>query len=309
MLTQAIPRAVLSVLLAACTVREVPGDSTTTGTIPDPSTSTTTPTTTLPTNTTTTTATPTSGTPEPDTTTAQDSLDFVLKLDGPPEDGIECDGFKQLHPECPPGQKCTPDGDSAHTHCVAIVDDPKGLYEPCTLTGDGWSGHDDCDLGMLCWNFDNEGHGTCIGFLDCPDGLCSCVDPAATPSLCQECLFGYCLPPCDPFVQDCPNSGLCIPVNNGSNGFTCTPDASGDAGQVNDPCEFVNGCDPGLYCISADAASSACAKDSQTCCQPFCDLAFNVPCPNPDQQCLQWFDPRTPIPPGLENVGICAIPP
>jgi hypothetical protein len=35
---------------------------------------------------------------------------------------------------------------------------------------------------------------------------------------------------------------------------------------------------------------------------------MNAPCPNPDQECLPWFDEMLPIPAGHEDVGICAIP-
>jgi len=50
-------------------------------------------------------------------------------------------------------------------------------------------------------------------------------------------------------------------------------------------------------------------QGSQGCCQPFCDFVnMDQPCPNPDQKCVQWFDPMMPIPPGSEDVGVCSIP-
>lgn len=61
-------------------------------------------------------------------------------------------------------------------------------------------------------------------------------------------------------------------------------------------------------CLNTLAASSACPQDVPGCCQPFCNFANNDPCPNPDQSCVQWFDPRMPILPGYEDVGVCAIP-
>lgn len=295
-------------LLPACLLRPVPDDSTsTTG---DPSSSTTSTTDDpLPTSSTPT----TTGTPDPSTTSTDDttsSVDFIFKLDGPPLRPVQCEGLKQLNPECRPGQKCTIDGALNASHCVDIVDDPKGLYEPCTMQGDAWSGLDDCGLGLLCWNVDDEGHGICIGLADGTPDAPACIDPNATLSICQDCVFGYCFPPCDPLLQDCLDGAVCIPVSSSSTGgFTCQLDASGDEGQTNDPCEFVNACDPGLMCLNTGSASSACMQNVIGCCQPFCDFSKNAPCPNPDQKCLQYFDPMMEIPEGLEDVGICAIPP
>ena len=113
-----------------------------------------------------------------------------------------------------------------------------------------------------------------------------------------------CLPNCDPLQQDCEEGEACIP--NGDN-FLCVFDISGDGGQANDPCAFANSCDPGLTCLDPMTASSVCMQGRSGCCQPFCEFP-NSPCPNPDQKCVQWFDPMMPIPPGLENVGVCAIP-
>ena len=81
-------------------------------------------------------------------------------------------------------------------------------------------------------------------------------------------------------------------------------------GKANDPCELANSCAKGLVCINAATASSACMQGSQGCCQPFCEFMMGMDgdCPNPDQKCVQWFDPMLPIPPGLEDVGVCAIP-
>ena len=305
--TQSTPRSLaLALLLTACTVREVPGDSTT-GTTSDPSTSTGT-TSSIPTSTTSTTtaSTPTTGTLEPTTTTAPTLPGFAIDPDLPGSE--QCDGLKQLDPECPRGQKCTIDDAPSVTQCVDIVDHPKGLYEPCTMMGNAWSGLDDCALGMLCWDVDERGHGVCVGLCDGTDQECKCVDPTANLIFCQECAFGLCFPWCDPLLQDCSGDDLCIP--SGAD-FLCVVDASGDEGQTNDPCEFENSCDKGLVCLDPKVASSACVQNATGCCQPFCEFMEGQPgdCPNPDQQCLQWFDPMMPIPPGLEDVGICAIPP
>ena len=290
-------------LLTACILRPVPDDSTSTTSSDPTTTSTTTTTTPLPTTTTDATS------PTTASTTTPDDSAFVIKPDGAPPLN-ECNGFLQLHPDCPPGQKCTIDGSVNATHCVAIVADPHGLNEPCTVMGDAESGDDDCDLGLICWNTDDQGHGRCIGLLDCPDinqTNCTCADPNTSVIICQDCAVGLCLPDCDPLIQDCQGGDLCLPNPNGER-FLCVLDASGDAGQANDPCEFVNACDPGLTCIDTATASSVCMPGSTGCCQPFCKFP-NTPCPNPDQKCIQWFGPMQDIPPGMEDLGICAIPP
>ena len=38
--------------------------------------------------------------------------------------------------------------------------------------------------------------------------------------------------------------------------FTCVPDASGEMGVYGDPCEYINVCDPGLFCASAESDAS-----------------------------------------------------
>jgi hypothetical protein len=294
-------------LLPACILRPVPGDSTSTSTADSTSTTPAT-TTTLPTSTLSPTNTSTSDISDPGATNTTDTttLDFIIKPDGFIGPSVECDGVKQLDPECPAGQKCTIDEQVSSTHCVDVVDDPKGLYEPCTRTGAAFGDADDCDLGLLCWDVDERGNGTCIGLCDgsFAEG-CDCVDPKANLSICQECAVGLCLPGCDPLIQDCPGDELCVPSGGA---FLCVIDASGDEGQTNDPCEFINSCDKGLVCLPITTASSACMQDSGSCCQPFCDLGDDTPCPNPDQKCQPWFDPMMEIPAGMEDVGVCAIP-
>ena len=86
------------------------------------------------------------------------------------------------------------------------------------------------------------------------------------------------------------------------------PDASGDGGKQNDPCEFANNCDKGLICLKIAAASPDCMKGSTGCCSLFCDFAKqDTVCPK-GTECVQWFDPMMPVPPGFEDVGVCSIP-
>ena len=261
---------------------------------------------------------PTTTTPEPATTTTTldpTTLDlstgvptttaehpFIIKPDG--GTNVECDIFKQ---DCDPGQKCAAwaeGGGSAWnaTKCVEITGDG-APGEPCTAIGGGVSGIDDCALGAMCWDVDREGKGRCIALCSGSAEAPVCP-PKSQCSISGEAILNLCLPTCDPLLQDCPDDQLCIPANND---FTCVLDGSGEMGAVNDPCDFANACDKGLYCFNVATASSACDQGSQGCCQPFCKFPGS-PCPNPDQECLQWFPPRQEVPPGHENIGFCGIP-
>jgi hypothetical protein len=260
---------------------------------------------------------PTTATPEPITTTTLDpttieptTLDptttdtpFIIKPDGI-VGTIECDVFKQ---DCDPGQKCTfwiegGGGVWNATKCVNITGDG-APGDPCTAPGGGGTGIDDCALGSLCWDVDEDNHGICIAL--CTGTPDAPVCPSnSTCSITSEGVLNLCIPDCDPLIQDCAGDDLCIPSNGE---FLCVLDASGEMGVVNDPCEFPNACDKGLVCLPPSDASSACDPRASGCCQPFCELP-DSPCPNPDQQCLPWYDPMMEIPPGYEDVGICSIP-
>jgi len=237
------------------------------------------------------------------TTGTTDANTFIIPSDLPGNGTIACDNWAQ---DCPPGQKCVPWSEGGGgawnaTKCVDITGDG-APGDPCTAPEGGAAGIDDCALGSICWNVDAKNHGTCIaqctGAPDAP--ICP---PKSTCAEAAEAVLAICIPSCHPLLQDCPGTDLCIP--NGDS-FLCVLDASGDEGQTNDPCEFANNCDKGLVCLNTADASSACDPQSTGCCQPFCKFP-DGPCPNPDQQCVQWFDPMMPIPPGYEDLGICAI--
>ena len=271
---------------------------------------------------TTTTATTTTTTPTSETgvSSSSDDSGFIIKPDGggtclaSTDPGKQfrctvCDLFKQ---DCPRGQKCTAwasDGgdDWNATKCVDIT----GTQAPgdeCTAAGGGLTGTDDCQKGAICLAVDKDTNlGTCVALCTGTPDAPVCDDPGFMCVVTNASILSLCLPPaCDPLLQDCLGDDLCVPFNDQ---FICAPDASGDLGKTNDPCEFPNACDKGLACSPTATASSACMQDATGCCQPFCDFSKMEPCPNPDQQCLQWFDPMLPIPPGLEDIGICAIPP
>ena len=263
---------------------------------------------------------PTTTTPEPATTTTTldpTTLDlttgvpttteenpFVIEPDGSITGSIKCDVFKQ---DCDPGKKCAAWAEGGGgawnaTKCVDITGDG-APGEPCTTDGGGVSGMDTCGLGVMCWDVNIENEGVCValctGTLDNP--MCP---PKSRCALSGEAILNLCLPTCDPLLQDCPGDDLCIPTGDT---FICVLDASGEMGALNDPCEFPNACDKGLVCLNTASASAACQQGSQGCCQPFCEYPDST-CPNPDQQCLSWFDPMMPIPDGSEHIGVCAIP-
>ena len=185
---------------------------------------------------------------------------------------------------------------------ACVVQEVRGLRFPVT-EGGSVSGIDDCAKGNMCWNVNDKNEGICVA-------LCKGTPDAPVCELGFSCAFSgevlnLCLPGCDPLLQDCAGDKLCVP-NHVT--FVCVPDASGDMGKTNDPCEFVDACDKGLVCLNASSATSACLIDAGGCCQPVCDLTAMETCPNFDQECVQWFDPMMPIPPGNEDVGVCAIP-
>ena len=300
------PSLTLGLLLTACSLRAPPGgageatsaDSSTGATTEDPDTGT--PTSTGPTDPTTTTA-ATSTTADPGSTAEPCGFAGCETFGTTGTSSQLCDGLQQLEPECAPGQKCAPDFDAHETRCVDIVDEPKGLHEPCIAEG---SGLDDCDLAMVCWDLDDDGHGTCHGLCDGPDA--TCVDPNAHCVLCQDCIVGLCLPGCDPLLHECDPGEVCIPGTTGDGDFLCALDASGDEGQTHDPCEFANACDDGLLCAPSDSAVE-CDPNFSGCCQPFCDLDLPNPCTGAGQICSPIFaDGQAPA--GLEELGFCKLP-
>lgn len=222
-----------------------------------------------------------------------------------PSGARECDLWAQ---DCPEGQKCSPvsaDGGDVWdaTRCVDVT----GTDEPgdACVSGGAASGVDGCIKGAMCWGVGMDSVGTCVAL---------CTGSPETPecaagSVCtvtNDGTLDLCLVACDPLLQDCSKPGeACYPI---SDGFVCAPDASGEEGQANDPCEFTNVCDEGLMCADASAVGSGCEAGSSGCCSPYCEFP-DGPCPNGDQQCVQFFDPKI-LPAGdpLLDIGVCGVP-
>ncbi len=215
-----------------------------------------------------------------------------------------CDVFLQ---DCPEGEKCAPvitDGGGAwnSARCVPVL----GMGAPgdaCTAESVA-EGLDSCAKGAICWRVDMEGNGQCIAQCTGTPNAPTCPIEA----VCTIAALGFlalCFPDCDPLLQDCFEGDACYPIDDG---FTCAPDASGDTGKANDPCEFINVCEEGLLCGDPAFVGADCPMGSMGCCTPFCGFPGGK-CPNPDQECVQWFDPAM-LPEGdpLLDIGACGVP-
>jgi hypothetical protein len=194
------------------------------------------------------------------------------------------------------------------TRCSPLAEMPGDLGDPCTVEGSSVSGIDDCKLGAMCWNVDPDTNmGECVGFCTGSEANPTCEDPTATCHIGGDTVLILCLPHCDPLVQDCDDGEECVPT---SELFSCVPDDSGDAGEYGDPCEYVNVCDPGLFCAVPDGVPDC--QGPFGCCSPFCDTSdpeATAACPGAlgGQECVGWYEDGQ-APPGLENVGACLIP-
>lgn len=140
----------------------------------------------------------------------------------------------------------------------------------------------------------------CTGSFD--DVMCEPGTTLFTIGFGAGCL---CLPDCNRRLQDCASpEHVCYPWNNL---LRCLPDVSGEEGQANDPCQDSE-CDPGLMCANADFVGMGCTGDSWACCTSFCEFPGGD-CPNADQQCVQYFDPKELLPGDWRlGLGACGLP-
>lgn len=228
---------------------------------------------------------------------------FIVAPDVGPT--VQCDPIAQ---DCPEGQKCMPwanDGGSSWNadKCVPVDPDPAAIGEPCTVTGSGVSGIDDCDVGAMCWGVDAEtGMGTCAELCGCSAATPTCDTPDTICTITNGGVLPLCRPACNPFdPMACPDGQGCVPVGDL---FVCSVDASGDSGAIGDPCEFINACDPGLFC--ADAASVP-GCGSSGCCSSYCSDGDDTVC-LAGQACVPWYQPGDAPDDCLATVGACANP-
>lgn len=239
-----------------------------------------------------------------------DPTGIVFLVD--PDAGVgpaECSLWDQ---DCPRGEKCMPwanDGGNVwnSTRCSPIDENPGAPGDVCTVEGSNVSGVDSCQLAAMCWNVDAEtNEGECISMCQGSEANPVCADPQTSCTIVNDGLLILCLPACDPLLQDCDNGEACLAVVDS---FVCLPDASGELGVQNDPCEYLNVCDPGLACLNAELVPGCMAFG---CCSQFCALdEGNAPCVaglGAMGECLPWYEEGV-APPGYENVGICGDPP
>ncbi|MCX4241145.1 hypothetical protein [Paraliomyxa miuraensis] len=225
----------------------------------------------------------------------------------------QCDLFAQ---DCPRGEKCTPWADDGgpywnSTRCVPVVADPAGTGEPCHVESSPTSGLDDCDRGAMCFGADPRTlEGICTPLCIDPRDP-HCEDPDRYCPIAGDGVLLLCLETCDPLQRECPPAWACHPVHEQ---WVCVADGSGDMGAYGDPCEFINACDPGLVCLdSASVPPGLPCRGAPGCCTEVCDITD----PLGDQQCTGWAEGQIcqswygggEAPMGLENVGVCALPP
>lgn len=235
------------------------------------------------------------------TDTAATTCTFVCDDTGDPP--THCDPYSQ---DCPEGQKCTYTPDLQSARCVDVAPRPHPPGEPCTQ-GDE-VGLDDCDVGGICWYVDAEtGVGECVGICQgSRDTELTCAAEGTTCWYgCQTCI-GMCFPDCDPLDADACGPGQ-VCVLSYADVFFCAIDASGAGGGHGDPCDFLNGCDPGHACVALDSVPECTDIGQGGCCAALCDL--NTPaCPDADLGVVCHQYAETPKP-GYEHVGVCTLPP
>ncbi len=231
------------------------------------------------------------------------SMPFIMEKDIPVE-GM-CNPFEQ---DCPEGQKCQPyaeGGGSSWNANKCFPDEGDGKEgDACFAAMGGVAGYDDCDVGFFCWGVDAMMNGYCVqlctGSMDA--GECANVDKAC--AVYNEGTLPICLDGCDPLAPECVDTDACIP-NPSGDGYLCVPDASGDEGQENDPCEFANACDPGLYCAPT-TAGNMCDPNATGCCQLICDINEPGVCTGDGQSCI-LLKPEE-MNPDNQDVGYCSLP-
>jgi len=234
-----------------------------------------------------------------DSSTTEPDVDFIFDPDGGA--GNDCDLWLQ---DCADGYKCMPwanDGGSSWNawRCSPVAEDPGARGDPCTVEGSGVSGVDDCELGAMCWDVDPETlEGHCIDLCIGDESMPACEHPQDTCHLTGSGVLAICLATCEPLIQDCGDGQACVDV---SGNFTCVPDASGDMGAPGEACEFVNGCDPGLFCAGSEFVAGCM---SVGCCTAYCEVGDPVPPCEPGQICTPYYEEGE-APPGFELLGAC----
>jgi len=230
---------------------------------------------------------------------------FIMEPDGGGV-AIECDVFAQ---DCAEGEKCLPwanDGGGSWnaTHCTPIDPNPVEIGETCIVQGSGVSGVDNCVLGAMCWDVDPEtNEGTCVEQCSCSPETPICETANTTCTIANDGVIALCLPVCNPLdAAACPDGQGCVPIGDL---FGCAPDASGQLGAAGDPCEYLNACDPGLFCAAA-ASVPNCGGGSPGCCSSFCTIGDDGSC-LAGQSCVAWYAEGQAPDACLGTIGACTV--
>jgi hypothetical protein len=254
---------------------------------------------TLPTSTSTSAATATLDTTDTDDTTDADTLDTT-----------DCDTVLQ---DCPAGRKCTgvkPTLKGPYTGTACVPDNADGGSPPGSICVNATDGRDTCGPDSMCVQF-GSGEGACVAFCTGTPDAPACADPqhvcARTDT---QWSLHLCVPPCDPLAYDCPD------VDAGALAMVCAPATVGFGcllrGHLGGlpfaaPCINHRDCSAAAHC-APPASVPGCAGASG-CCDVYCDTSAPAPCPlaAEGQTCVPYHAPGE-APPGLEDVGICAVP-
>lgn len=175
----------------------------------------------------------------------------------------------------------------------------KQLLEECKRPWES-SIENHCGKGMVCWSRCRE---TCTGSRDKPK--CSNKKEA-----CMLSNFGFvaaCLPKCDPLEPVCEDDAqVCVPNGRLNSAFVCTPGGSEKLGKYGDPCETVNQCALGHYCIASRFVDhKKCEGDY--CCTEYCDLKNkDKGCSQEGARCVPFFGSAAKAPKAYKRVGICS---
>ncbi len=207
-----------------------------------------------------------------------------------PGGGFGCDFSEQ---DCFEGETCMPwsnDGSRTWTslRCVPVPDDPDGLGEPCQAEGSFLSGVSSCGAGLWCGpenavdtlNLTGVCHQLCNAGA-CPDGTTCVVPGMPEVGVCQEL--------CDPLTGACPGGQACMPAGFG---FACH---IAELESVQNECNALAQCGPGSVCVEAPQ----CGDDGERCCADFCDTEA-PDCPG-GQSCTSLGSPLS----AYDTVGFC----
>lgn len=220
-----------------------------------------------------------------------------------PMDGDACDPWT---PVCPEGSKCAAysQGDGVAwdaNKCVPAGEGTPGMG--CIAKDSATSGQDTCAVGGMCWDVDPDKlTGVCFALCGGTKQAPSCP-PGSSCFRTNGGVVNLCVPECDPLnLAQC--AGVCV-FDPQDGQFICLLDASGTT-DVDDPCDFINGCPAGSLCEDP-ARSTACAADAGGCCLAYCDVkGGGPPCPM-DHVCEAFAGGGAPVP-GHENLGLCVVP-